>query len=127
MQRRRLAHAIEKHLVGVAVFKGKVEVTLERLAKRTRPAESGKQLAPGLEAQGTEKVIAVAIALVYRGCSGAGRFGHGAHSERLFAAARPQPRGRTEDALFQIRIGMPRHFAPPVIEVSYEVDYLHGI
>src|ERR1017187_4515878 len=112
MQGRRLAHPIEKHFVRVTVFEGELEVTLERLAEGSGAAEGGKQFAPGLDAQGAENVIAVAVALVYRGRSGAPRLGHSAHGERLLAAARPHPRGRAEDTLFQIRIGMPGQFAP---------------
>src|ERR1035437_5344804 len=113
MEGRRLAHPIEKHFVRVTVFDGELKVMLECLAEGSGAAEGGKQFAPCLDAQGAENVIAVAVALVYRGRSGPRRLGHSAHGERLFAAARPQPRGRAEDTLFQIRIGMPGHFAPP--------------
>src|ERR1700726_2872256 len=111
MQRRRFTHAIEEHFVGVTVFECELQVTLEGLAQRARPLQCGKQFPPRLKAESAEKVVAVAIALVDRGRSGAGRLGHGAHGERLFAPARPQPRGRTEDSLFQIRVGMPRQVA----------------
>ena len=50
MQGRRLAHAVEKHFVGVTVFEREVEVTLESVAQCPRLAEGGKQFAPGLEA-----------------------------------------------------------------------------
>src|SRR5579864_8185747 len=42
MQRRRLAHAIEKNFIGVTVFQSEVEVTLKGVAERPRLAEGGK-------------------------------------------------------------------------------------
>src|ERR1700686_2621073 len=111
MQRRRFTHAIKELFVGVTVIQRELQVTLEGLAQRARLAHCGEQFPPRLKAESAENVIAVAIALVDRGRSGAGRLGHGPHGERLFAPARPQPRGRTENSLFQIRVGMPRHVA----------------
>src|SRR6202140_117158 len=111
MQRRRFTHAIEQHFIAVTVFEGELQVALNGMAQSPRLAHCGKQFAPRLKAESAENVVAVAIALVDRGRSGAGRLGHGAHGERFFAPARPQPRGRTKNSLFQIRVGMPRHVA----------------
>src|ERR1700722_2269594 len=111
VQGRRLRHAIEQHLVGVTVCQSKFQMTLESFAKGSRAAEGGKEFAAGFDAQGPENVVAIAVALVYRGRRGTSRLGHGPHGEGFFAAARPQPRGRAQNTFFQVRVGMPGHFA----------------
>src|ERR1700680_3835481 len=111
MQRRRFTHAIKQHFIAVTVFEGELQVTLNGMAQRARLAHCGKHSPPRLKAESAENIVPVAIALVDRGRSSARRLGHGAHGERLFAPACPQPRGRTENSLFQIRVGMPRHVA----------------
>jgi hypothetical protein len=111
MQGRWFGHSIEQHFIGVAVFERKLEVRLDGLAQRTGFAHCGKQFTPRLKAQSPQNIVAVPVSLVHRGCGGACCLRHGAHGERLFAAARPQPGRCAENSLFQIRIGMPGHVA----------------
>ena len=113
MQGRRLAHAIEKYLIGVSVFQSEFQMTLKRLAERARTIENGKQVGSRPNAQGAEDVVTVTVALVNRRRGGTGGLGHRAHGKGLRAAARPQPRRGAENALFQIGIRMPGHFTPP--------------
>jgi hypothetical protein len=98
---------IEKYFVGVTVFESKVEMTLKGFAKSARSTERGKQFATGPDAQGAKNVVAVAVAFVDSWRRRAGRLGYRSHGERFFSAARPQPRGRAENTLFQIGVGMP--------------------
>lgn len=107
MERRRLANAVEQDFVRVGMVQGEFEIALDRLAESARVADSGVEFASGFQAEAEEDVVAIAVALIDRGRSRAGRLGDGTHSEGLFAAASPQARGALKDALLQIRIGLP--------------------
>ena len=106
VQRGRLGHSIEKNFIGVAVMEREFEVALDGLAQGAGAAERGEKFGAGLQAQGFQNVVAVAVAFVDRRSGGAGGFGDGTHGEGLFAAAGPQARGRVENALFQAGIGL---------------------
>ena len=107
MQGWRFRNPIEKYFVGVTVFESKVEMTLKGFAKSARSTERGKQFATGPDAQGAKNVVAVAVAFVDSWRRRAGRLGYRSHGERFFSAARPQPGRCGENALFEIRVGMP--------------------
>src|SRR5579872_7534374 len=85
----------------------KLQVSVHRLLHRPRAAEGREETAPRLQPQCAQNVVAMAVAFVHRRCRRARRLGDGTHGERLLAAARPQPRGRLKNALFEFRIGMP--------------------
>ena len=101
---RRLRESIEENLVGVAMLEGKLQIALASLRKRSGAAERSEEFSAGPHAHGAKNVIAVVVTLVKSRGSGASSFGHTAHSEGFFAASRPQPAGRIEDALFELRI-----------------------
>src|SRR5579863_6145380 len=106
MQGRRFADRIEKKFVGVTVAEGEVEVAMDRVAQGAGAAERGEKIFSGLQAESLQDVVAVTVTLVHRGGGRAGRFGHGTHGQRFFAAAGPQTRSGGKDALFQFGIGM---------------------
>ena len=110
MQRRRLGHSIKKHLVRVTMFESELEIALERFAVCTRLAERAKQFPPRFQAERAQNVVAVAVPFVDRRRRRAGGFGNCPHGQSFFATARPQSRGRTENTLFQVWVGMPGHF-----------------
>ena len=90
MQGGRFGHAVEKNFVSVTVLESEIELSLDGFTQSAGAAERGKQIAPGLDAQGAENVVAMAVAFVYGGCGGAGRFGNGTHGQSFFSSARPQ-------------------------------------
>jgi hypothetical protein len=100
----RLGKSVEEHLVGVGMFEGILEITFAGLSKGTGAAECSKEFDAGLDAYGSENILAVAIALVECRSGGAGRLGHAPHREGLFSAPVPQPAGGVEDALFELRV-----------------------
>ncbi len=101
VQGRRLGEVVVQDLVGVAVLKGKFEISLASLRHRARLSKGGKKLGPGLETQSAENIVAIAIPFIERGSGGAGGFGNASHGQGLFATLRPQSAGSFQDALFE--------------------------
>src|SRR4051794_36765684 len=93
----------------MCVLQREFQLFLDCVAQRPGAAQGRVEFPARLESQRAQNVIAVAIALVNGWGSRSRSAGYGPHRERLFAAAGPQPRGCAENALFQVRIGMPWH------------------
>jgi hypothetical protein len=106
VQGRELGELVIQDFVGVPVLEGKFEISLASLRHRAGLSKGGKKLGAGLETQSAENIVAIAIALVNRGCGGAGSLGDGAHGQGFFSALGPQAAGRFQDALFELGIGL---------------------
>src|ERR1700737_2382578 len=90
IQGRGLGNSVEQYSISFTVLEGELQVSLAGLRQGVGEAELVEEFLAGLQAQGAEKVFAVAEALVHGGGGRAGGFGHRPHGERFLAASGPQ-------------------------------------
>lgn len=87
VQSRGFGEAVEEHFESVGVLESEMQITFAGLSDGAGRAHGVEQTAASLHAHATEKVFAIAVALVDGGGGGARGPGYGAHGEGFGPAA----------------------------------------